>query len=110
MAIPAERLDLAALGQLTFELPDTSRFPALALAYRAMELGTGATAVLNAADEVAVEAFLNARIGFLEIASIVERVLDDLDRAGALGEPENISDVMHLDFEARQKTKRIIGY
>ncbi len=110
MAIPAERLDLAALGKLTFELPDTSRFPALALAYRAMELGTGATAVLNAADEVAVEAFLNARIGFLEIASIVERVLDDLDRAGALGEPENISDVMHLDFEARQKTKRIIGY
>lgn len=110
MPVPAERLDLAALGKLTFETPDSGRFPALPLAYRAMELGTGATAALNAADEIAVEAFLNGAIGFLDIASIVEKILDNMERVGALLEPSNISDVMHLDFEVRQKTKRIVGY
>src|SRR5690606_19754727 len=66
---PAPRLDLAALGALTFEAPDETRFPMLALARQALEAGGAAPAVFNAANEAAVEAFLDRRIGFLDIAA-----------------------------------------
>src|SRR5262244_3998623 len=72
---PAPRLDLAAVGTLTFEAPDLDRFPALRLARQAMELGGGAPTVLNAANEVAVAEFLNRRLSFIGIAGVVEATL-----------------------------------
>ena len=75
IAWPAERLDLARWGSLTFEAPDLDRFPALRLAREALRAGGGAPAALNAANERGVAAFLDGRIGFLDIASIVEDTL-----------------------------------
>ena len=75
IAWPAERLDLPRLASLTFEAPDLDRFPALRLAREALKGGPGLTAALNAANERAVAAFLDARIGFLDIAAIVEDTL-----------------------------------
>ena len=75
IAWPAERLDLPKLASLTFEAPDLERFPALRLAREALRAGGGAPAALNAANERGVAAFLNGRIGFLDIAAIVEDTL-----------------------------------
>jgi len=97
MATTAPRLDLAALGRLEFSAPDPERFPALRLAREALVAGAGAPAVLSAANEVAVEAFLARRIGFLDIADIAARVLD------VMGAPEadSLQSVLALDREAR---------
>ncbi len=76
MATPAAKLDLAKLGQLTFEAPDPVKFPALRLARSAMQMGGTAPAVMNAANEVAVQAFLDKRIGFLDIEKINETALN----------------------------------
>jgi 1-deoxy-D-xylulose-5-phosphate reductoisomerase len=81
---PAPRLDLAAIGSLTFEHPDLQRFPAIRLAREALRIGGGAPAAMNAANEVAVAAFLGRRIGFLDIAATVERVLEALAGSGDL--------------------------
>lgn len=96
MSAPTERLDLAALGQLTFETPDPERFPALELARRALEAGPKATAILNAANEVAVEAFLNRRIAFLSICGLVEAALDS-GAASRLDDPVSLDDILVLD-------------
>jgi 1-deoxy-D-xylulose-5-phosphate reductoisomerase len=96
---PAARLDLVELGRLDFEAPDPERFPALRLARQALESGGGASVVLNAANEVAVELFLAARIAFTEIASIVEEALESF----AAPAPANIADVMELDRETRAR-------
>ena len=84
IAWPAPKLDLAAIGSLTFEQPDLERFPAIALARTALRIGGGAPAAMNAANEIAVAAFLARRIGFLDIASTVERVVEKLDVSGDL--------------------------
>jgi 1-deoxy-D-xylulose-5-phosphate reductoisomerase len=97
MATPAPKLDLAALGQMTFEAPDPVRFPALRLARWALTEGRGATCVLNAANEVAVAAFLAGRIGFLDIAQTVEAVLERID----LRTLDTLDDVFDLDGQAR---------
>ncbi len=97
MATPCERLDLARIGRLDFEAPDMVRFPALALARAALSAGGGRPAILNAANEVAVEAFLAQRIGFLEIAAIVGDVLDRYDPPG----PQTLDAVLAVDAEAR---------
>jgi 1-deoxy-D-xylulose-5-phosphate reductoisomerase len=76
MATPVERLDLAAIGRLTFEPPDDRRFPCMALARAALRAGGTAPITLNAANEEAVAAFLAGRLGFLEIPEIVERALE----------------------------------
>jgi 1-deoxy-D-xylulose-5-phosphate reductoisomerase len=81
---PAPKLDLAAIGQLTFHAPDPERFPALSMARAALERGCGAPAALNAANETAVAAFLDRRIGFLDIAAAVAETLERMDRAGDL--------------------------
>jgi 1-deoxy-D-xylulose-5-phosphate reductoisomerase len=73
---PAPKLDLAAIGALTFEAPDEERFPALALAREALRAGGSAPAVFNAANEIAVEAFLQRRLAFLDIAAVVHETLD----------------------------------
>ncbi len=84
LAWPAPKLDLAALGQLTFEAPDPQRFPSIGIARHALELGGYAPAAMNAANEVAVAAFLDRRIGFLDIASAVAETLDRLNGVGGL--------------------------
>lgn len=82
MMAPTPRLDLAALAQLTFEAPDPIRFPSLRLARDALRAGGSAPVVLNAANEEAVTAFADRRIGFTEIASVVEAVLETLPSTG----------------------------
>jgi 1-deoxy-D-xylulose-5-phosphate reductoisomerase len=90
-------LDLAALGALHFEAPDHERFPALGLAYEAARLGGTAPAVLNAANEVAVQAFLERRIPFPEIASSVESVLASTKVQPAL----ELAEIRDADRDAR---------
>jgi 1-deoxy-D-xylulose-5-phosphate reductoisomerase len=82
MATPTRRLDLVALGNLSFEAPDEMRFPALRLAREALQQGGTAPAILSAANEVAVEAFLARRIGFLDIARTVADCLEARHRRG----------------------------
>ncbi|MDP2009579.1 MAG: 1-deoxy-D-xylulose-5-phosphate reductoisomerase [Phenylobacterium sp.] len=89
---PAPKLDLAQVGQLTFEAPDYERFPALQIAKDALAAGGAAPAVMNAANEVAVAAFLDRRIGFLDIAAIVADTLECVEAKGLAGEPN--SDVL----------------
>jgi 1-deoxy-D-xylulose-5-phosphate reductoisomerase len=102
---PSPRLDLAQLARLTFEAPDPERFPALRLARAALETGGGAPTVLNAANEIAVASFLDRRIGFLDIAAIVERTLE----AVAAPDLERLEDVYALDAEARALARRLAG-
>ena len=98
MDTPMEPLDLAGIGTLSFEAPDEARFPATRIARDAAQAGGAAPAVLNAANEVAVAAFLAGRIGFADIAIVVERVL-------ALGNhrpaPRSLEDVLAVDADAR---------
>jgi 1-deoxy-D-xylulose-5-phosphate reductoisomerase len=105
ISAPSPRLDLASLGRLTFEAPDPERFPALRLARAALEEGGAAPIILNAANEIAVAAFLAGAIGFLDIAAIVEDSLDTLDRPriAALG------DVYDADRAARELARRLVG-
>ena len=96
-AAPMERLDLAKVAQLTFAPPDETRFPALRLARAALSQGGGTPTVLNAANEIAVHAFIGGRIGFLDIAATVEETLTAFP-GGKLG---SLDDVYHVDREAR---------
>jgi 1-deoxy-D-xylulose-5-phosphate reductoisomerase len=102
MQRPASALDLAAVGQLTFEKADLERFPALGLAMQALRRGAGAATVLNAANEVAVEAFLSGRIAFNTIAQIVEITLTAAESEGLLVEPRTIDEALALDSLARR--------
>jgi 1-deoxy-D-xylulose-5-phosphate reductoisomerase len=99
IATPAARLDLLELGRLDFEAPDLERFPALRLARQVLECGGGASVVLNAANEVAVEMFLTGRIGFTEIVSIVEEALENFTTPA----PTDIAGVVELDRETRAR-------
>jgi 1-deoxy-D-xylulose-5-phosphate reductoisomerase len=94
----ARRLDFARLADLTFEAPDRERFPCLGFAYDALRHGRGASAVLNAANEVAVEAFLDGRLRFTEIATTIERVLSAYDPPA----PAAVDDVLEIDRRARE--------
>jgi len=99
IAAPTRRLNLAEIGQLTFEAPDTERFPCLALAQRALlKLGCAPT-ILNAANEVAVEAFLARKIGFSDISRVVESALEKCESAGRA--PRSIDEALALDAAAR---------
>jgi 1-deoxy-D-xylulose-5-phosphate reductoisomerase len=98
---PAARLDLARVGSLTFEAPDPDRFPALALGRRALETGGSAPTVLNAANEVAVAAFIGRRIGFGGIAELVEATLNAAEQRNALAEPQDIDEALAVDHIAR---------
>jgi len=101
IASPARRLNFAEFGQLTFEMPDPKRFPCLELARVCLQSGGAAPTILNAANEVAVEHFLERRIGFLGIARTVERTLNAL--AGKMDgrAPATLAEVMELDGAAR---------
>lgn len=102
MTTPTERLDLAKLASLTFEAPDETRFPALALARAAMERGYTAPAVLNAANEVAVAAFLERRITFPAITRLVASVLDAAERQNVIKAAHSLSDILAIDSFARR--------
>jgi len=104
MATPGERLDFAAVGRLDFEAPDLERFPALAVARAVVNGNPAASAVLNAANEIAVAAFLARRIGFLEIVAIVETVLEGYDPPS----PASLDDVFAIDREARARAGQAI--
>ncbi len=98
MAAPVARLDLAEIGQLTFEAPDSVRFPALRLARQALRAGGSAPTILNAANEVAVAGFLDGRLGFLGLADVVERTLETIATVSLGG----LDDVWKIDREARR--------
>ena len=96
--------DPVSTGPWTFEPPDPDRFPCLGLAFRALDRGGAAPAVLNAADEVAVAAFLDGRLSFPDIARVVGRVLDDLGGCAA----HSIEDVLSADAAARDMASSVI--
>lgn len=103
LAWPAPRLDLAALGRLTFERPDTERFPALRLAREALEAGVGAPTIFNAANEVAALAFLDRRLAFLNIAAVIAETLDRMTKAGPIsGYDDACAGALALDADARR--------
>jgi 1-deoxy-D-xylulose-5-phosphate reductoisomerase len=105
MATPARRLDLAEIGRLDFEAPDTIRFPALRLARDALRAGAGAPTVLNAANEVAVAAFLAGQIGFLDICTCVEASIEAHGNASI----ESLGAVIALDGEVRKFTQNLVN-
>jgi 1-deoxy-D-xylulose-5-phosphate reductoisomerase len=104
MATPMAPLDLVAIGKLDFEAPDSVRFPALRLTREALDAGGARPAILNAANEIAVAAFLAREIGFLEIAAIVGDTLSGYDPAA----PGTLQDVLAVDAEARNMARRQI--
>jgi 1-deoxy-D-xylulose-5-phosphate reductoisomerase len=105
---PAARLDLARIGQLTFEEPDLDRFPGLRLAYDALRTGNGATTVYNAANEVAVAAFIGQKIRFGAIARLVEATLNDWSRAGNLAPLSSADDAISVDHNARKMAATLL--
>jgi 1-deoxy-D-xylulose-5-phosphate reductoisomerase len=105
---PSAKLDLAKIGQLTFEAPDFDRFPALRLAYDALRTGRGATTVYNAANEVAVAAFIAGRIKFGAIARLVEATMDAWIRAGNLAPLTSADDAISVDHNARNKAVTLL--
>jgi len=105
MATTSPRLDLAALGRLDFFPPEPERFPALKLAREALRAGGGAPTILNAANEVAVAAFLDRRIGFLDIATTAARVLDALGPSRA----DTLEAVIELDRAARASAEGFVA-
>jgi 1-deoxy-D-xylulose-5-phosphate reductoisomerase len=105
MNAPVERLDFAKVNNLTFEAPDPVRFPALRLAREALEAGGAAPTVLNAANEIAVEAFLDHRLGFTAIAETVEATLDALGGQSVV----SLDDVFGFDAAARAFSREYLN-
>ena len=101
---PAARLDLTRVGQLTFFEPDTEKFPCLRLARTALEHGSAAPVVLNAANEIAVAAFLERRIGFNDIAALIERALGD----ARTDDVASIEECVAVDVETRARVRTLV--
>jgi len=99
METPIEPLDLASIGELTFQAPNEELFPATRIAREAIEAGGSAPAILNAANEVAVEAFLAGQIGFSRITAVAEAMLERYDAPS----PSTLEDVLAIDSEARKR-------
>ena len=108
IAGPAAKLDLAKIGQLTFEAPDFERFPALRLAYDALRTGNGATTVYNAANEIAVAAFIAEKIRFGAIARLVEATMNGWVRAGNLAPLASADDAIAVDHNARNMAASLL--
>jgi 1-deoxy-D-xylulose-5-phosphate reductoisomerase len=108
MATPAPRLDLAQVANLSFEEPDLTRFPALAIARRALANGGSAPTVLNAANEVAVAEFIAGRLGFCGIAALVEATLDAAERRGETAEPQSVEEALAIDHIARRRAASLL--
>jgi 1-deoxy-D-xylulose-5-phosphate reductoisomerase len=108
MATPAPRLHLAQVANLSFEEPDLTRFPALAIARRALANGGSAPTVLNAANEVAVAEFIAGRLGFCGIAALVEATLDAAERRGETAEPQSVEEALAIDHIARRRAASLL--
>ena len=104
MTTNCKPLDLAEIGRLEFEQPDESRFPATKIARAAITAGGGKPAMLNAANEVAVAAFLGGAVQFLDITEIVTRLLDSYSPP----EPAALADIFAIDREARVRTEQLV--
>jgi 1-deoxy-D-xylulose-5-phosphate reductoisomerase len=104
IATPAQRLDLAAIARLEFELPDLERFPALRIAREALEAGGAAPIILNAANEVAVAAFLGGEISFPQIATLVHEALNE----AGYDAPRSIGDVLEIDRVTRARAQAMM--
>ncbi len=102
---PAQRLDLLRAGILSFEPPDPDRFPALRLARQSLQYGGAAPTILNAANEVAVQGFLERRLGFLDIERVVEETLEALPHIAL----NDLDDVRHTDADARRHAHDLIS-
>jgi 1-deoxy-D-xylulose-5-phosphate reductoisomerase len=105
--LPVDRLNFAQISQLDFEKPDEVRFPALKLARHVLETRGLSGAVLNAAKEVAVEAFINKNISFLKMSHVVETVLSNCE--ARLGHPLILDDIMRADSHARHLAMKFLG-
>lgn len=104
LPIPLPSLNLFEINKLTFLKPDHDRFPSLNLAYRALKNGGTMPAVLNAANEIAVDAFLNKRIGFLNIPELIEEVISSHEN----GPASHVDEILKADLWARRKTKELV--
>lgn len=104
LSSPGQKLHFKTVSQLHFEQPDLKRFPSLRLAYECLKEGQAACLALNAANEVTVEAFLNKKIGFLDIVSMNERVLNELDRSAL----NSLEDILAFDYDVRRYTETLI--
>jgi 1-deoxy-D-xylulose-5-phosphate reductoisomerase len=104
MATPAQRLDLAAIARLDFEVPDLERFPALRMAREALEARGSAPIVLNAANEIAVAAFLDGAIRFPDIAALVQEALN----SARYDAPRTIGDVLEIDHVTRERARAMM--
>ncbi len=101
---PVPRLDWSQAARWTFDPPDYKKFPLLKLAFDAYQAGGSACATLNAADEIAVEAFLNGRISFPAIAATVAETLEKVP----VREPGSVQEVLEIDRESRQAARKVI--
>ena len=110
MLSPTKRLDLTELGKLTFEKPDETRFPALRLAKQVLEEGAKYGPVLNAANEVAVDAFLNQQIHFLSISLIVEKALERSVGVFDTRSDLSLEEILEIDSETRALTYSLLDY
>jgi len=106
LAAPTPRLDLAKIGQLTFGAPDAERFPALRLARQALIDGGTVPTVLNAANEIAVAAFLAGKLGFLEIAAVVEETITVCGSVPG----HDIEQILSVDAEARRQADSLVAH
>ena len=109
VATRARRLDLAEIGTLTFDRPDFDRFPALRIALEALAHGNGLPTVLNAANEIAVAAFLVGECGFRDIARCAEQVCAEFARNGDAHEPASIADALAMDAAARECARKALS-
>ena len=109
LATDARRLNLSEIARLDFEAPDLARFPALGLALDALREGGGAPTILNAANEVAVEAFLAGRIGVYGIPALVSGVIEDMARRNDMAAPGDVDTALMLDEEARLRARERLG-
>ncbi|MDE3208436.1 MAG: 1-deoxy-D-xylulose-5-phosphate reductoisomerase, partial [Pseudomonadota bacterium] len=105
MTSGANFLDLIRQGSLTFTQPDSTRFPCLDLAYRALDAGASAPTVLNAANEEAVAAFLGNRLRFMSISNVIEEALETV----AVTQAKNIEDILEIDAMTRRIANRFIN-
>jgi 1-deoxy-D-xylulose-5-phosphate reductoisomerase len=101
MQTPIEQLDLAKISSLTFESPDEQRFPALKLARQALHAGGNAPTIMNAANEIAVEAFLSERLSFPDIPSFCERVIEAVQSKIGEQSPVSVEEVLNIDHNTR---------
>jgi len=104
METPCARLDLVAIARLDFEAPDPTRFPALTLARDALREGGAKPAILNAANEIAVASFLDSRLQFLDIATIVRETLNRCDPRA----PTSLEEVLEIDRQARAAAQSLV--